>query len=56
MLVALEPYACGRYLNFSERPLPASAFFDAATLDRLRAAKAAWDPSDLIVTGHPLGG
>jgi hypothetical protein len=56
MLAALEPYACGRYLNFGERPLPASAFFDAATLDRLRATKAALDPDDLVVTGHPLGG
>ncbi len=56
MLAAMEPYARGRYLNFAERPLPASAWLDAAAIERLRAVKAAWDPDDVIVVGHPFDG
>jgi len=56
LLEAMAPYACGSYFNYSDRPVPASTFFDAATLDRLRAVKAKWDPDDLIVAGHPVDG
>ncbi len=56
LLEAMAPYASGRYFNFSDRPVPASTFFDSATLDRLRAVKAKWDPDDLIVAGHPVDG
>jgi FAD/FMN-containing dehydrogenase len=56
MLEALAPYSCGKYLNFGERPLPASAFLDGAAVERLRAVKAEWDPDDLIVAGHPFDG
>jgi hypothetical protein len=55
ILEALEPYAAGRYLNYSELPAPAADFFGAAALERLRAVKGAWDPDDLIVAGHPFG-
>ena len=54
LLDAMSPYATGSYFNFNDRPVPASTFFDAATLDRLRAVKAHWDPDDLIVAGHPV--
>jgi FAD/FMN-containing dehydrogenase len=51
---AMAPHEVGRYFNFSDRPLPASGFFDAAVVDRLRAVKARWDPDGLIVAGHPV--
>lgn len=41
------------YLNFAERP-GSTPFADAATLDRLRRVKSAYDPADLIRGNHPV--
>jgi hypothetical protein len=54
LLDAMSPYAAGKYFNFSERPLPVSAFFADATVERLRAVEAEWDPDGLIAAGHPV--
>ena len=44
----------GDYPNFVEQPADASAFFDADTWARLRAVKAAYDPSDLFKGNHHI--
>jgi hypothetical protein len=54
MLEALAPYVVGAFFNFSDRPLPVSAFHGRDVVERLRAVKARWDPDDLIVAGHPV--
>jgi FAD/FMN-containing dehydrogenase len=51
---ALAPYECGRYLNFTEQAVGVDAFFDAPTLRRLRAVKAAVDPTDLFHANHQI--
>ncbi|GAA2045514.1 FAD-binding oxidoreductase [Agromyces tropicus] len=48
----LSPLAVGEYPNFVEHPVDASRFFDEATWARLRAVKAAWDPSDRVRGNH----
>jgi hypothetical protein len=43
------------YLNFRESDCAAERFWDAETLERLRAAAATYDPSTVITSNHPLG-
>jgi FAD/FMN-containing dehydrogenase len=45
---------CGRYFNFTERRVNASALFPEATLERLRRVKAEYDPADLFRANHPI--
>ena len=42
------------YANFQDPPAPASALFDAATVDRLRAVRDRIDPGRVVVAKHPL--
>jgi FAD/FMN-containing dehydrogenase len=42
------------FANFQDPPAPASAMFDATTLDRLRAVRDRIDPDRVIVAKHPL--
>ncbi|MEA2290822.1 MAG: hypothetical protein QOD55_2819, partial [Solirubrobacteraceae bacterium] len=52
---AMDPWDAGRrYLNFTERPSEATAFFPEATYRRLRAAKSAYDAGDVFVSNHPV--
>lgn len=52
---ALAPFAADRdYLNFRESADVASRFYDAATIDRLTAVRAAHDPARVIVSNHPV--
>jgi hypothetical protein len=55
LTAALDPWDAGRrYLNFTERPSDARAFFPEATLDRLRAVKTAYDPAGTFLANHPV--
>jgi hypothetical protein len=55
VLEAVTPVRAERdYLNLRDTPAPASAGFDAATLERLRAVRAAVDPQGVVVGKHPL--
>jgi hypothetical protein len=55
VLAAVEPYATGaRYMNFAERKTDTSSAYAAATYDRLRAVKAAYDPADVIKANHHI--
>jgi hypothetical protein len=52
---AMDPWDAGRrYLNFTERPADATAFFPEATYRRLRAVKSAYDAGDVFVANHPV--
>jgi FAD/FMN-containing dehydrogenase len=52
---ALEPDASGReYLNFAEHPGAAKHAFDPATIERLRAIRAAYDPEGVFRAAHAL--
>ena len=51
---AVEPWSAGHYPNFVEAPADASRFFDAATWQRLRAAKAKYDPDGLFRGNHRI--
>lgn len=56
MRTALTPLASDReYLNFAEAPT-AAKLWDDETHARLRAAKAAYDPSNRIRSNHPVTG
>ena len=46
------PARVGAYPSFVEEPADVSAFFDAATWDRLREVKALYDPSDRFRGNH----
>jgi FAD/FMN-containing dehydrogenase len=50
----LRPYRAGYYPNFVEEPADASAFFDPGTWARLRAIKAAYDPTDMFAGNHHI--
>ncbi|MFC9558073.1 FAD-binding oxidoreductase [Agromyces sp. NPDC056965] len=55
LLSAVEPWGAGiDYLNFAERARPAERFF-GDDLERLRAVKAAVDPTRVIRSNHPIG-
>jgi FAD/FMN-containing dehydrogenase len=52
---ALGPYAGGRpYLNFVERDVEASSFFDEDTFRRLQAVKAEVDPDGVFQANHEI--
>jgi hypothetical protein len=52
---ALAHWSTGRrYLNFTEVPVPAASGYDPASLDRLRAVRAAVDPAGLFRANHPV--
>jgi hypothetical protein len=52
---AMDPWDAGRrYLNFTERPADATAFFPETTYRRLRAVKSAYDAGDVFVSNHPV--
>lgn len=56
LLARIEPWrAAEEYLNFTERPAAGERFFgDDGRLARLRALKAAIDPTGVIRSNHPV--
>jgi hypothetical protein len=55
VIAAMDPWDAGRrYLNFTERPADAGAFFPEGTLRRLQAVKRAHDPGDVFCSNHPV--
>jgi FAD binding domain-containing protein len=55
VIEAMDPWDAGRrYLNFTERPSDASAFFPEGTLRRLQVVKRASDPGDMFCSNHPV--
>ena len=42
------------YFNFSERPIDAARLYPDATYRRLRRLKAAYDPTAMFVSNHPI--
>jgi hypothetical protein len=55
LTAALAPYDAGRYLSFCENPTELSAAFPAETCDRLRTAKAKYDPEGILRANHEVG-
>ena len=52
---ALAPWVSPRgYLNFRDQPGNSSDLFPAATFDRLRQIKTAYDPGDLFLSNHSI--
>jgi hypothetical protein len=51
---AVGPYRVGDYANFVMEPTDASRFFDAGTWERLRRAKALYDPGDVFRGNHHI--
>jgi hypothetical protein len=51
---ACAPHQIGRYANFVESPVDASALYDAACWARLSEVKALYDPADLIRGSHHI--
>jgi FAD/FMN-containing dehydrogenase len=45
---------CGRYFNFTERRVDASALFPGDALARLRRVKTEYDPANLFRANHPI--
>jgi FAD/FMN-containing dehydrogenase len=54
VLDAAAPEAAGHTPNFTERATTTSAFHSEATVARLRAVKALYDPEDVIQANHPV--
>ena len=55
MLDALAPWDSGRrYLNFAESSVDPQSIFPAATYERLKRAKASYDPTDMFLANHPI--
>jgi len=54
MTDAVEPWDAGRYLNFSDETEDIAVAFPPETVERLRAAKAKYDPEDLFHANHPV--
>lgn len=50
----MAPASSGRYLNFTEGPIDLADAFDAETLTRLRAVRAAHDPDGLFLPTHEI--
>jgi FAD/FMN-containing dehydrogenase len=51
---AVRPWEAGVYLNFSDADEDISTAFPAETVERLRAAKAKYDPENLFHANHPV--
>jgi FAD/FMN-containing dehydrogenase len=54
MATAMKPWDTGRYLNFSDETEDIGVAFPPATVERLRAAKAKYDPENLFHANHPV--
>jgi FAD/FMN-containing dehydrogenase len=55
LLESLRPWDSGRrYLNFAETRMDPGSIFPAEALQRLRAAKARYDPDDRFSVNHPV--
>jgi FAD binding domain-containing protein len=55
VIAAMDPWDAGRrYLNFTEQPADASAFFPEGTLRRLQAVKRVHDSGDVFCSNHPV--
>ncbi len=55
LLGAMRPWATGTvYLNFAERGGSAESAFPAATYERLRDVRGAWDPGERFVGSHRI--
>jgi FAD/FMN-containing dehydrogenase len=54
MTDAMKPWDTGRYLNFSDETEDIGVAFPPATVERLRAAKAKYDPENLFHANHPV--
>ncbi len=55
VLEALRPWDSGRrYLNFAESRTDPRSIFPPESYERLRRAKAAYDPTDLFLANHPV--
>jgi hypothetical protein len=51
---AMQPWSAGRYRSFMMSRADPAGVFPAATLERLTAAKAQYDPDDLFRSNQPL--
>lgn len=54
MTEAMSPWDAGRYLNFSDESQDIAVAFPPETVERLRAAKAKYDPENLFHASHPV--
>jgi FAD/FMN-containing dehydrogenase len=54
MTTAMKPWDAGRYLNFSDETEDIGVAFPPETCERLRAAKAQYDPENLFHASHPV--
>jgi FAD/FMN-containing dehydrogenase len=54
MTDAMKPWDAGRYPNFSDETLDIGLAFPPETVERLRAAKAKYDPENLFHANHPV--
>jgi FAD/FMN-containing dehydrogenase len=54
MSEAMKPWDAGRYLNFSDATEDIAIAFPPEAVDRLRAAKAKYDPENLFHANHPV--
>ena len=55
VIASVGPWDSGRrYLNFAETRVDPRTIYPAATFDRLLAAKARYDPTDMFTANHPL--
>lgn len=55
LLGALGPWDSGRrYLNFAESHVDPRSIFPVESYDRLKRAKARYDPTDMFLANHPI--
>jgi FAD/FMN-containing dehydrogenase len=54
MADTMAPWDAGRYLNFSDEKEDLAVAFPPETVERLRAAKATYDPENLFHANHPV--